>query len=92
MFVWPYDFAQNDAVYMAVLVNQVASAACAVMWAATEDVIPIALMNMACGHLAELKKQLEHLGSDGGGSGEDRNRWFYMDLVDCCQPYEDCLR
>lgn len=83
---------------MVVLVYQVAITACAVIWVGMEDAITIALLNVNCGHFAELKQRLQQLGDGGGGggggggSGEDRNRWFYRDLMECCQRYENCLK
>lgn len=88
---WPYEFARCRAVYFSVMVFQAASNLFMVIWCGTADSFYMALMNTACGHLADLKKRLLELGTDPEDGGE-RDSWFYGDLVDCCMRYEDVLR
>lgn len=55
------------------------------LWVAIEDSLYIALMNIACGHLTQLKERLMRLNIN-----DDTH--FYAELIDCCECYGQCLR
>lgn len=54
---------------------------------ATQDSLFVAMVNIVCGHVRQLKVRLRHLGEDDGDNSK-----FYKDLMDCCKRYEECLR
>lgn len=87
----PYEFAKNPVIYWTVLMYQIVSVGGLVVWVAMADSFYIALMNMNCGHLAELKKCLLDLCTRPTGKF-NRDLRFYIDLIDCCKIYENCLR
>lgn len=83
--LFPFAFAQRPSVYVAVLVLQALGNLCLTIWVAIEDSLYIALMNIACGHLTQLKERLMRLNIN-----DDTH--FYAELIDCCECYGQCLR
>lgn len=88
----PYHFAARRDVYWSVLMAQVICASGVIIWTAIDDSFFIALINIALGHLGELKMRFEGLGSDIGQGERNRDARFDGDLVECCRRYENCLR
>lgn len=88
---FPYDFAENSAIYWMVLSFQLFGNMVAVFWTSMEDTFYVALINTTCGHLAQLKENLKRLGTDLL-DGHDQNLKFYKNVIGCCKCYEDCLR
>lgn len=87
----PYKFAQNHTVYISGLLYQITCGLVIVIWTAVEDTYTIALMTMACGHVTQLKARSKILGTKYP-AGVDRDRYFYMEVIDCCKRYVSCLR
>lgn len=87
----PYHFAQNRAVYLSVLAFQILVITFAVEWTILQDSLYIALINIICCHLAELKDRLRTLGNGSMGD-EGQDSLFYKDLIVCCERYRNCLR
>lgn len=81
----PYEFAERHSVYLTVSVWQMLCASGLVAWVTMEDTLSLALMNITCEHVAQLKRQLRQLGSQGD------DLLFYVNIKDCCMRYEDCL-
>lgn len=81
----PFEFAHRRSVYLGGLVCQIICAYCSVFWAATMDSLFFALINTVCGHVGQLKKRLQSLGSQGD------DVTFYRELMECCKCYENCL-
>lgn len=88
----PYDFAQRRSVFLGGLAYQLLAAYCTIIWVATLDALFFAVINTLCGHLAQLREQLQRLGTTWGGYNDGGDLTFYRDLIDCCQYYEDCAR
>lgn len=86
-----YAFARISQVYLAVVVYQGMCNLLSAIWCGMQDSFYVALMNTACGHVAELKQQFQQLGTEYG-DGENRDGRFYKDLMNCCKHYEKCLR
>lgn len=84
--LYPFDFMHSRAIYSTVLVYQCVGNMCSGIWAALTFTFLSALMNIACGHLADLKDRLRNL-----GTAKDTSM-FYKDLIDCCKCYGMCLR
>lgn len=85
----PYEFTQRRTVYWTVFAYEAMTGLGLVIWASMEDPFYVALINMNCGHLIELKERLSRLGADGI---DDNDLLFYKELVECCKRYEGCLR
>lgn len=88
---WPFEFAAIRWVYLTVVVYQAVYNLLGAIWAAMQDTFYMAIMNTACSHVIELKRQLAQLGMECG-DGEDRDWRFYKDVVECCKRYEELLR
>lgn len=88
---WPHDFAHDRLVYWIVLSMQLVTSVGFCIWVTLADVFYIVLISTACDHLAQLKERLGNLGTTTGRE-EDLDFCFYMNLVECCERYEDCLR
>lgn len=83
---YPYEFAHNRVVYLAVLFLQILGAFLVVVVIGVQETLPIVLINTGCGHMEELKRRLQTLGS------EESDLILYKELIECCQRYEDSLR
>lgn len=88
---WPYDFAHRRSFYLIVMTCQAICSWCIVVLAAVEDSFFIALLNIACGHIASLKEQLENLGTDHIDENS-QNLVYHKELIVCCRRFENCLR
>lgn len=87
----PYAFAANRNVFWVGMTLQAVSYLVLCVLAAMEDSLYIALINIICGHVAEMKDRLKMMGMKGAADA-DRNSLFFADLRECCRRYEDCLR
>lgn len=82
----PYEFARNHAVFSTLLMYQLVFSLLINLWLSTQDILPVALINITCFHVTQLKERLRTLGS------EVDDLMYYKGLVECCQRYDDCLR
>lgn len=88
---WPYDFARKRSVFLVGMMLQALLMLGIIVWTAVADSLYLALINIAIGHVAQLKERLMALGTGFAGEGE-RDTQFYRNLIACCKRYEDCLR
>lgn len=89
--LYPSDFMHRRAMYLSLLLFQCTGNVISTVWAALNDSFYIALMNMACSHVTDLKYRLNILGARYAAN-VDRNAIYYKDLMDCCKRYEECSR
>lgn len=83
----PYEFAQRRTVYWMGFAYEILASLAIMIWSAMEDSFYVALINMNCGHVIELKKRLIQL-----GAVDNDDLMFHIKLVECCKQYEGCLR
>lgn len=83
------DIAKYRMLYWLVLMYQILSGLIIINWTATQDTFYIALINIICGHVADLKQRLVDLGK---ADASRKDLPFYEDIVECCKRYENCLR
>lgn len=88
----PYAFTETRTVYLTVFTYQAMSLIFVVIWGAMEVTFHIALINMTCTHVSQLKLRLESLGTNFDNAVVDKDFEFYKELVECCKQYADCLR
>lgn len=88
---WSYGFLQHRAVFWIVFVYQVLCIFFNAICHSMEDSFYIALIQILCCHLTELKERLKALGTESMRI-ESRNSLFYKNLIECCERYENCLR
>lgn len=88
---FPSEFSRHFVVYWILLLYQMLGTTGITVWVSMEDSFCVALINIACGHVEDLKHKLRRLGTEFT-EGEDRNARYYKDLIVCCKRYEQCLR
>lgn len=88
--LYPFEVSNHRVLYVTLLVYQIWGGTVVTM-SNVVDALNIAVINVLCDYLNELKLGLTMLGSECA-AGEDRDTQFYRDLRKCCIDYEDCWK